>query len=1199
MMNKYSKYGLTFLCAYSVQALASVDDELSDLPLFLGNSVKPNVLFIMDDSGSMENEIMLSPGAYANSSYSGHNASGAAFDRNIKAWHNWYGNKWKWWGMPTYDRTYADHADLLRSCVGYSSLAYNPDLTYEPWYGYTDAPITAAPLYPIGKMHDNKTSQAYYYANATVNLEETPSQGVDTNNPLKRGYGYVRWDDEPSTGTPGVFDPGECGEGTISNWNNPTNANIDNAHFVPVSSMTAEEKTNYANWFTYHRKRRFSMTSPMLDILSETTLRVGVATINKASDVALEIDDTVDSNGLDTGQRAKAINSILEVGQQKSTPLRRPLENAGRYFSGESVDWNFIGPTSNPGSPILSKAEGGECQHNYTMLLTDGYSNEGGNTPSVNYGNKDKNDTEYGGYPYEDDYSNTMADIAMYYYSTDLDTNLDGKVKSKNPEDLNEEQHMVTYTVAFGLAGNITTGMPVRDENGAWTNVPTWPNANNNLWVGEKKASLDDLMHAAFNGRGDFLSALNPIELKASLNEVVESILSNSEFSAASIGFNSTNISDGTKLYQSRFEPQNWSGDLVSFDFSSGNSIVSTQEPDLKAGEILSDRVADKGHADRIIVTHNGTKGVPFTYVTTGADALSTAQINDLAYGAPVDDPATGENEYDDYMNAIVAWLRGDNTDPQFRQRKNGFVLGDIAHSSPQIVGKPSEPYPNHIESSLAPYSTFVNANAAREKVVYVGANDGMVHAFKADTLDELFAYIPSHLYSSETDKGLHWLANPNYTHKPYIDGTPTTGDVYIGSAWKTYLVGGFGAGARGIYVLDVTDPASFTSEASVASKIVMEFTDDQLGYTFARPQIAKLNNGEWVAIFGNGYANDHVSADGIAYLYILYLDGHEGAGTSGPSFRKISTKTGPATGTDCKEIADCNGLSSPTLIDLTGDAKVDRVYAGDLWGNMWAFDLSDSDPTKWAVAHSDATNQPMPFFVACSGVDAASSIDPTTGRCLSTTRQSITVEPAIVGHAEKNSLGTKPNTFVMFGTGTYLTQNDINNTQQQSFYAAWDAGAAIDNLAKPLNRFSNLQEQVITEDAKGYRTLSKNNVNYNTQYGWYMNLPDSGERSVITPVAAGELILFATSIPESAACSEGGSGHLMAASIFEGQTPPFQVFDVDPDQASVAIDQLPVGTSFIDNKTVVPDASGGIQSINTKVSKEALSRRVNWSIIR
>jgi type IV pilus assembly protein PilY1 len=315
-----------------------------------------------------------------------------------------------------------------------------------------------------------------------------------------------------------------------------------------------------------------------------------------------------------------------------------------------------------------------------------------------------------------------------------------------------------------------------------------------------------------------------------------------------------------------------------------------------------------------------------------------------------------------------------------FRDRKQRY-LGAIVNSSPQFVSVPDERYPDTIEGSLPSerYSTFKTAQSTRTPMVYVGANDGMLHAFdvsvetssstdvNGDTVtvinamsgvsgSEVFAYVPALLTAD-----LPQLAQAAYSFDSFVDATPTLRDVFVDAdgdgagtdkAWRTYLVGGLRNGGRGIYALDVTDPATTfdatattTNNQKAANIARFEYTHADLGYTYSRPQITKMNDGSWVTVVGNGYNS---VGDGAAKLFLLDLDtGLPLVGACPTADGILNTGVGSKAGATCEaSTSDCNGLSSPTLVDLNGDFKVDRIYAGDVHGNMCVFNVQSTDKT-------------------------------------------------------------------------------------------------------------------------------------------------------------------------------------------------------------------------------------------------------------
>lgn len=1149
-LNNTTAAASLFLSMWVCQAVAA-PGTLSNVPLYAGFGVEPNVLYVMDDSGSMR--LMRLKSNSAEAEYPA---------REYREWDFTENRRVTRYVYPVdsgegdgYEFAPDRKDEWLELCPGYNVLAFDPARRYPHWTGYYDRPFTGALLHPT------------WYGS---------SFDLGPWNPK-----FVVWKDGVSEGTAdGEFDKGECGdlesddgETRVSSWPSDFYYNVSeitNAQAVALGYTDAAElKQNYANWFTYHRSRTLVMRGALLEILENSSQRAGLATINNDSDVATAIDD------LDSGtHRTTMKNRVTNIDTQGGTPLRQALHNAGKYFdkaAGTDPDSGFIGTNA---SPILPVADGGACQQNYTVIMTDGYWNGEHN---AGVGNLDG-----------DTLSNTLGDIAAYYYDTDLanqaSAGLDGYidiVTSNNSRDTARHQHMVTYGVTFGVFGNID---PDSSEY-------TWPTQIDT----QSPESIDDLLHATVNSRGDFYSASDALDLADSLRSIESMITENAAGTAAAAGFNSTSIAEDTLLFQGWFDTSGWMGKLFAYPFSS-DEAPGEDAARWEAGSKLAERV-QLDNPNRQIVTYNGVQGVPFEapadYQSLSGTTLASAQVDDLLRGAPAD--------AQEYLERVVAFLRGD-TDfdgTLFRDRR-GWVLGDIVYSSPRYVGAPNAPYPNNIESDA--YQTWASSQSNRAPLVYVGANDGMLHAFDATENggDEVFAYIPGVLFSTEAGRGLHELVELDYAHIPYVDATPTSGDVYVNGSWKTYLVGGFRGGAKGIYVLDVTNPSALRETNAANIVALPEFTHANLGYTFSQPQIAKLNNGEWVAIFGNGYNN---TGSGEASLFILYLDGREG--TSGPAYREITTGAGSITNGDCEDAgSDCNGLSTPTVLDLTGDAIVDRIYAGDVHGNMWAFDISSDDPADWGIAHSDGAllnPSPEPLMRACRSAIAAGSDCPVADR------QPITARPRVVGLEGQNSIETYPNLLVLFGTGQFVAEGDETTTDTQSFYGVWDAGGENGGLQRANLVAQSFSASGANADGRATRSVSSNEVNYELPsinnadgvFGWRLDF-ESRERSIVNPLIVGDFVIFATSIPGNAPCEGAGRGYLTAVELRSGRNPTYDVLpDIDGDDPSIEIDNAPGGTINIDRNIVTTDLGGNVEVFEFGNPNGLPHRRSSWTQLK
>ncbi|MED5408773.1 MAG: PilC/PilY family type IV pilus protein, partial [Pseudomonadota bacterium] len=502
---------------------------------------------------------------------------------------------------------------------------------------------------------------------------------------------------------------------------------------------------------------------------------------------------------------------------------------------------------------------------------------------------------------------------------------------------------------------------------------------------------------------------------------------------------------------------------------------------------------------------------------------------------------------------ARLEYLRGDRSnedDKGYKFRKRESLLGDIVNSEARHVGAPPTGRKNpgkglrkakglvhHPGVKIKSYSKFVNDNKLRREVLYVGSNDGMLHAFDANTGEELLAYLPGNLFSNRSSKGYHYLTDPDYGHRFYVDGSPFVGDVLIKShfvseeSWRTVLVGTEGAGGRGVFALDVTDPGEFR-ERNAEDLVLWEFTDQddlQLGHVLQEPTVALLPNGRWAAIFGNGYENRN--STGWAALFIVFLDADlDGKFTEWDDYVKIQIR-------GIGDIPNRNGLSTPAVVDTDGDGIHDRVYAGDIHANLWLFDLSDKNPKKWRSHRLYDTGRQQP----------------------------ITVRPEVIRHPGAPTKGNEPNTMVYFGTGQYLVAGDNTTTNRQSFYGVWDRGdtdiSPSDLVKQKFLPSGKTNGRVIDPNLWQTKKVNYKGVNKGDRYGWYLDLPESGERVVTDADVRGKEIFFNTLVPNTPIpCSTGGSGWMMSLNIRTGGSPKKPAFDFDGDgKITVADDSATV----------------------------------------
>ncbi|MDE0921201.1 MAG: PilC/PilY family type IV pilus protein, partial [Arenicellales bacterium] len=418
------------------------------------------------------------------------------------------------------------------------------------------------------------------------------------------------------------------------------------------------------------------------------------------------------------------------------------------------------------------------------------------------------------------------------------------------------------------------------------------------------------------------------------------------------------------------------------------------------------------------------------------------------------------------------------------------------------------------------------------------------LHGFNAKTGEEVLSYFPAALYASLKDSkggGYHKLANPEYSHTDYVDATPSVFDAYLrgdgGSMeWQSVLIGSLGGGGRGLFALDVTDPSAF-SEANADDIVLGEFSnadDDHLGYSYSKPRFGRMNNGRSAVIIGNGL--DDTATDetgGQAQLFIVYLDGDtpgaDGKWDLGKDYIRIATGKGSA------EVGLRNGLFTPTIVDLDGNGTIDRAYAGDLQGNLWAFDLSSRSSRAWKVAMDKD-----PLLKA-------------------TGNQPITAAPLVV-RPDYRAMGRTPRDapglMVMFGTGRFLKDRDKVYTDPQRFYAVYDRGVPIKKVKSQLVQQPLKQKTIETATGESRKIrLTKGNlkVPYSNpefpKYGWYMNLPEKGERVVSEAKFQRGVVYFNSIVPDLSVCSSGGEGWEMAVKLVNGGNPKAGNHDVNEDE--------------------------------------------------
>ncbi|WP_313459800.1 PilC/PilY family type IV pilus protein [Stenotrophomonas sp.] len=868
---------------------------------------------------------------------------------------------------------------------------------------------------------------------------------------------------------------------------------------------------NYANWFQYHRNRILSMVGSSSHAMGEVqNMRVGYFTINNRVDVTM----------YDVGtQRTQLYDRIYSLSPNGGTPNREAVEHLGKQFRREGT-----------GAPVALA-----CQRNGGMLFTDGYTNTTSKA-ATDYANADSaGGTHFNGTPFADGYSNTIADIAAAYYAgsqTPLRTGANfpaGQVPvSKQCETLNKSSaewkrldcqtdlHMNFYGVTLGARGKIY------DVNQAATTdpyktVPNW-DGNGNPLDGDDGRVIDEIWHAALNSRGEFINAKTPADVTAAMRRVLSAVAAGSSpsgtiaLTGARIGAGSLTVSPA---YEIANEGTDWFSRLTASQVTvDATTRAAVYTPIWEASSKIpaaASRNVFFGSGTGVSAFNGTNVSLEMLCATSSALYPGMSQCTASALSGDLGLDATKATNY----------LKGDTS---LEVKKGGklrdrtTLLGDIINSSPQI----SAPIDDYGYRSLGgdlgtSYNAYMTAKKARNYMVYAGANDGMLHAFNggmdsdgkttANGGVESFAYIPETAlgHMGNLLKPYNPLATKDQVpHRYYVDGPLVVGDTYYDKAWHTTLVGTAGAGGRGVFALDVSNPSNFGTssrlwEINDISGATPEIRNN-IGHVLGKPVIVPFKSGTtvtWKAIFGNGYN----SKNGKAVLFIVDI------GTGTPNVRMIEaveSGTGKPTGT--------NGLGNIVVLDRKDNANTDRavrdgyadtVYAGDANGALWRFDLL-----------STATSVTTPVFTTLSRTESGSVV-----------RQPIT------GGISAAS-GEGGGVLLMFGTGSFSFVNDPADKTTQSLYGFTDrSGSTPVTVTR-----SNLMPYTVNAAANGLSRTMVAGTRPANSLGWYVDLPAS-ERFVGYPDVVAGVVFMPTYAANSTTtgCSTVGSNWLFGLDARSG----------------------------------------------------------------
>jgi type IV pilus assembly protein PilY1 len=688
---------------------------------------------------------------------------------------------------------------------------------------------------------------------------------------------------------------------------------------------------------------------------------------------------------------------------------------------------------------------------------------------------------------------------------------------------------------------------------------------------------------AIAGGTGNYFPATDPTSLANDLQAILAQIQATTQSTAAT-AVNSTGLHNGSVAYLAQFTTsdsyQDWTGNMNAWPIDPVTGNVNTTNG-LQLWSAQTQLDAQNWNTGRLIATWDpvAKAGTPFRWnpgLLPAGISSATAGLG-LALSTFAPDPSVQD---------VVNYLRGDNSleqrnGGQFRNRTH--KLGDIVASAPLYVGPPNG------LAQTTDYFTFAVANQMRTPVIYVGANDGMLHALNANTGDEMFAYIPNGVFNN-----LIKLVNPfyNQTHLFFVNGSPRSADVKYASdgTWHTVLVSPLGAGGKSVFALDVSAPDSIVSggETALAQAALWDFTDPDMGMSFSEPQIVNTSAG-YMVIVGNGYDSPNQKP-------VLY--GIEPQ--HGTMLAKIDL---------CAKVAGvcnaavANGLSSVSVVNSYGQvsAPANTVYAGDLQGNVWRVDITSNNPANWVVS------------VIYQARDASGNIQP------------ITTAPAVTLNPEfPQLLGT----MVYVGTGQLLGVSDLSTTGVQSMYGVFDppTGSAAPLGFAGIPTRMNLVQQTLANDTTsgGVQVRIVPTVQPVTlpqpNRGWFVDLNLAlGERIITDPeIESGGGVVFTTYQPNTSSCVGGGSAWLMVFNYATGGSFPLPELDTNNDgkldsNDTGASGKNPVGMSlgpvYASAVTFLPSGGGtggtmkltsvSSNNVDSVLDRGRAKQRISWWEIR
>jgi len=755
--------------------------------------------------------------------------------------------------------------------------------------------------------------------------------------------------------------------------------------------------------------------------------------------------------------------------------------------------------------------------------------------------------------------TDSLADVSFYYFNNDLRdkalwNNCTGSLGTDvcGTADKFLKQNMVTLTLGLGASGLLAYDKNYISQKTAGSGDfyaikngdKTWPVPAN----GSGPENIDDLWHAAVNATDfgtaaipvtnpstQYFSAGDPQSLVESLTVALANVKAVVASSSAAATSTLQPVAGDNDVFVAKFTSVKWTGDIERFSIDPATGSISTSYSWSAAQQLDNRDLAS--FPRKVLYAKTGQSTLQdFTYSNLQNDGLSSYFDNFCSKtgaggnSSPSQCALMADKTAANTGSNLIAYLKGSNND-NYRTRDSR--MGDVINGAPLFIGIPKFKYTENSYGAFASStrqgycaSGSIAGSATRQGTVYVGANDGMLHAFDRCDGSEKWAYIPKAVMPN-----LYKLADNAYAsnHSYFVDGAPAMGDIYDGTNWKTIVVGGLNAGGRSYYALDVTDPSN--------PKSLWEFTsaDNQhLGYTFGNPIITKrASDGKWVVVFTSGYNNTSNGGDGNGHLIMVDAK-------TGNQIMDVSTLV---SGSPVGSSGTPSGLAKINAwVEAETDNTALRYYGGDLLGNVWRFDTED------LVAPKKQSFRLAQLLVG-------------------STPQPITAEPEL---AEVSFHGAKY-AVVYVGTGSYLGMSDLSTTGTQSIYAFKDDLSS--TSLGDLRASKTLVAQSLTTNGS-IRTATTNAVDWGTKNGWVVDMPTSGERVNVNMVLAFNVLSVASTVPSVSACESGGTSWLYKLDIASGSA----VSNATDNAAGLMLKE---GTLIV-GQTVVQLTDGSATTIST-----------------